>query len=160
LAQILGANSNSRLYRHLVVEKRVATNAGAAYRGPAVDNTRLTLYANPAPNESLPAVEKEIDAVIAGIAESGVTADELERAKTRMIADAIYAQDSQLSMARWFGTALTTGSTVQDLLTWPDRVKKVTAADVQAAAKTWLDRRHSVTGYLVKSLSSAKEKRS
>ena len=81
-------------------------------------------------------------------------------AKTRMIADAVYAQDSQASMARWFGTALSTGSTVQDVLTWPDRIKKVTAADVQAAAKTWLDKRRSVTGYLVKSPPGPEEKRS
>lgn len=159
LAQILGVGSNSRLYRRLVVEKRIATNAGAAYSGSAVDATRLTIYANPQPKESLPDLEKEIDATIAEVAQSGVTADELERAKTRMIADAIYAQDSQLSMARWFGTALTTGSTVHDLLTWPDRVKKVTAAEVQTAAKTWLDQRRSVTGYLVKT-PSHEEKRS
>jgi zinc protease len=77
-----------------------------------------------------------------------------------MIADAVYAQDSQASMARWFGTALSTGSNVQDVLTWPDRIKKVTAAEVQAAAKTWLDKRRSVTGYLVKSLPGPEEKRS
>jgi zinc protease len=160
LAQILGVGSTSRLYRRLVVDKRIATNAGAVYTGSAVDATRLTLYANPQPNVSLPDLEKEIDAVIAEIVQSGVAADELERAKTRMIADAIYAQDNQLSMARWFGTALTTGSTVRDILTWPDRVKKVTAADVQAAAKTWLDLRRSVTGYLVKTPPTREEKHS
>ena len=36
--------------------------------------------------------------------------------------------------------------------TWPDRIRAVTADAVQQAARTWLDRRHSVTGYLVKSL--------
>ncbi len=46
-----------------------------------------------------------IDDVVA----KGVTADEVERAKNRLIADAIYAQDSQATMARWYGAALTTG---------------------------------------------------
>lgn len=160
LAQILGAGSNSRMYRRLVVEKRIATTAGAAYHGSAVDDSRLTLYANPQPNATLPELEAEIDAVIAEIMRSGVAAEELERAKTRMIADAIYAQDNQLSMARWYGTALTTGSTVHDILTWPDRIRRVTASDVQAAAKTWLDQQRSVTGYLVKSLPAPEEKRS
>jgi zinc protease len=35
---------------------------------------------------------------------------------------------------------------------WPDHVRAVTADAVQQAARQWLDRRHSVTGYLVKSL--------
>ena len=50
-----------------------------------------------------------IDDVVA----KGVTADEVERAKNRLIADAVYAQDSQATMARWYGAALTTGSTVE-----------------------------------------------
>jgi zinc protease len=37
---------------------------------------------------------------------------------------------------------------------WPDQIRAVTADAVQAAARQWLDRRHSVTGYLVKSLQS------
>ena len=38
-------------------------------------------------------------------------------------------------MARWYGGALTTGLTVDSLKTWPDRVEKVSADDVQDAAK-------------------------
>jgi len=160
LAQILGGGSNSRLYRHLVVDKRLATNAGAFYQGSSVDPTRLAVYATPQPDTALPDLENEIDVVIAEIAADGVTADELERAKTRMIADATYAQDNQSSMARWFGVALSTGSTVQDVLTWPERIEAVTAHQVQSAAKTWLDKRRSATGYLVKSLPKPEEKRS
>jgi zinc protease len=63
-------------------------------------------------------------------------------------------------MARWFGVALSTGSTVQDVLNWPDRIKAISAAQVQNAAKTWLDKRRSATGYLVKSLPAPEEKRS
>ena len=150
LAQVLGGGSNSRLYRRLVVDKRLATNAGAAYQGSAVDPTRLSVYATPQPGVALPDIENEIDAVIAEVIADGVAAEELERAKTRLIADATYAQDNQSSMARWFGVALSTGSTVQDVLTWPDRIRAVSAAQVQSAAKTWLDKRRSATGYLVK----------
>jgi zinc protease len=160
LAQVLGGGSNSRLYRRLVVDKRLATNAGASYQGSALDSTRLGVYAMPQPGVDLPDLENEIDAVIAEIVVDGVASEELERAKTRMIADAIYAQDNQSSMARWFGVALSTGSTVQDVLNWPDRIKAISAAQVQNAAKTWLDKRRSATGYLVKSLPAPEEKRS
>jgi zinc protease len=90
----------------------------------------------------------------------GVTAEELERAKFRMIADAVYAQDNQVSMARWYGAALMTGATVNDVRGWPDRIRAVTAEEVQDAARTWLDKRRSVTGYLVKDTSPQVEKKS
>ncbi|RAI39665.1 M16 family metallopeptidase [Rhodoplanes roseus] len=160
LSQILGSGPNSRLYQRLVAEKRIATSAGAWYQGSAVDATRLGVFGRPTPETSLPDLEKAIDAVIAETIHDGVTADELERAKTRMIADAVYAQDNQSSMARWYGTALSTGSTVQDVLSWPDRIRAVTAEQVRDAAKTWLDKRRSATGYLIKSLPASEEKRS
>ena len=78
------------------------------------------------------------------------------------MAEAIYAQDSQASLARWYGAALTTGLGVEDIRGWPDRIKAVTAEQVRAAAQTWLDRKRSVTGYLIKDTSAPKreEKRS
>ena len=51
-------------------------------------------------------VEDGIDAVLADVIEHGVTADELDRAKNRLIADAVYAQDNQATLARWYGAAL------------------------------------------------------
>jgi zinc protease len=53
-------------------------------------------------------------------------------------------------MARWYGAALTTGSSVEAVLSWPDRIRAVSADAVNAAAKAWLDKRRSVTGYLIK----------
>jgi zinc protease len=63
-------------------------------------------------------------------------------------------------MARWYGSALMTGATVADVESWPDRIKAVTAQQVQDAARHWLDKRRSVTGYLVKQKTSHVEKRS
>ena len=37
-------------------------------------------------------------------------------------------------------------------LSWPDRVRAVTTEQVRAAAQKWLDKKRSVTGYLVKDL--------
>jgi zinc protease len=160
LAHILGNGSNSRLYQALVVTKKIASNAGGWYQGSALDLTRLGVYATPQPGVSLAELETALDGVIAEVIASGVTAAELDRAKTRMIADAVYAQDNQSSLARWYGVALTTGSTVEDVLSWPQRVKTVTAEGVREAARAWLDKRRSVTGYLVKTVPAPEEKRS
>jgi zinc protease len=160
LAHILGGGSNSRLYRTLVVDKGVAVMAGTGYDSSTLDMSKFGVFGAPRPGVTLPQVESEIDAVIADVIAHGVTAEELERAKSKMIADAVYAQDNQVSMARWYGSALMTGATVDDVRKWPERIRAISAAQVQDAARTWLDKRHSVTGYLIKGVSLRAEKKS
>jgi zinc protease len=160
LARVLGHGSTGRLYRELVVDKKLASNAGAYYQGSSLDPTRFGVFATPQPGVAFADLEAALDRVIADLAKDGITSDELERAKTRLIADAVYAQDNQSTLARWYGAALTTGSTVADVLAWPDRIRAVKAEDVRAAARAYLDRQRSVTGYLVKELPKPEEKRS
>jgi len=150
LAHILGRGSNGRLYNSLVLDKGIAVNASAGYQGSALDYSRLNVSGSPKPGTTLAQIEEAIDAVIAEISDKGVTGDELDRSKNRLISDAVYAQDSQSTLARWYGTALTTGGTVEQVQSWSDRIRAVDAATVQAAAKHWLDKRRSVTGYLIK----------
>jgi zinc protease len=159
LSQILGGGNNSRLYRKLVVESPVAVSVGAWYQGMALDDTRFGVYGTPQQNVTLQQFDAAIDQVIADIAANGVTADELDTARTKLIADVVYAQDSQATLARWYGSALTSGATVDEVRTWPDRIAKVTADDVRNAARTWLDKKRSVTGYLIKD-PAPQEKRS
>jgi len=160
LAHILGSGANSRLYRALVVDKGAAVSAGAWYQSSALDESKFGVYGAPRDGVTLPQLESEIDTVIAQLADKGIEPDELERSKSRLIAEAVFAQDNQASMARWYGAALTTGATVEDVQRWPERIRAVTAAQVQAAAREWLDKRRSVTGYLIKDVSVPPEKRS
>ena len=134
--------------------------AGAGYDSSALDMSKFGVYGAPRQGITLPQLEAEADAVIAQVIDKGVSAEELERTKFRMIADAIFAQDNQASMARWYGAALMTGATVDDVRRWPDRIRAVTASQVQDAARQWLDKRRSVTGHLIKDVSPAAEKRS
>jgi zinc protease len=152
LAHVLGSGANSRLYRTLVVDKAIALNAGAYYTGTALDYGKFAVFGSPKPGTTLHEVEDAIDGVLANVVDHGITADELDTAKNGLIADAVYAQDNQATLARWYGAALATGQTVDMVRAWPDNIHAVTADAVQAAARQWLDRRRSVTGYLVKSL--------
>ncbi|KAA0075258.1 pitrilysin family protein [Tardiphaga sp. P9-11] len=162
LGQLIGGGANSYLYRALVVDKQLAINAGASYQGTALDSAQFMISASPRPGVDFAEIEKTMDAVIADLATSPVPAADLERVKTQLVAEAIYAQDNQASLARWYGAALTTGLSVEDIRSWPDRIKAVTAEQVRAAAQAWLEKKRSVTGYLVKDTSAPKreEKRS
>ncbi len=152
LAHVLGSGEDCRLYRTLVVDKGIALDAGAYYSGTALDYAEFDVYGSPKPGISLHDVEAGIDGVLDDVIDHGISADELDRAKTRLIADAVYAQDNQVTLARLYGSALATGQTVDMVRAWPDGIRAVTSDQVQQAARTWLDRRRSVTGYLVQSL--------
>lgn len=149
LADILGSGTTSRLYRQLVVEKGVATVAGAYYRSSPLGDTQFLLYGMPRGDISLDDLMAEIDAVLGEIVANGVTEAELDRAKNRVIAGAIYAQDSHASLARVFGTALATGKTVEDVQNWPAEIQAVTGDQIVDVARKYLQLRRSVTGYLV-----------
>jgi zinc protease len=161
LAQLMGGGSNSYLYRALVIDRPLAVSASAGYQGTSLDPTQFTISASPKPGVEFAQVEQAIDQVIADIAENPVHAEDLERVKTQLIAGAIYAQDNQAVLARWYGGALTTGLSIEDIRNWPDRIRAVTAEQVRAAAQKWLDKKRSVTGYLIKdSAPKREEKRS
>jgi zinc protease len=160
LAHVLGNGETCRLYRALVVEQRIASSASGWYQGTALDDTRFGVSASPLPGIAFATVEAAIDAVIADIADHGVTAAEFERAKTRLIADTVYAEDNQATMARWYGSVLASGGSIERVASWTARLRAVTREEVQHAARTWLDKRRSVTGYLVKELPGNQEKRS
>lgn len=149
LADILGSGSASRLYRELVAEKGVATSAGAYYRSNVLGDTQFALFGVPRGDVSLDALMVDIEAVVDDLIVNGVTEEELDRAKRRVRAAAVYAQDSHASLARVFGTALVTGQSVEDVQTWPAEVEAVTADQIVDAARKVLDVRRSVTGYLV-----------
>ncbi len=139
LAYILGEGPSSRLHKSLVLDKKAAISAGAYYQGRALDDGRFGLYAAPRPGHTLEEMEQLIAAELQELLTTGVSDKEVERAKNSMIASAIYAQDSQSQLARLFGSALTTGQSLNDVQTWPAQVRAVTKEDVLEAAQTYLN---------------------
>jgi zinc protease len=148
LAHYLGGGQASLLFKALVVDEKIAVSAGAYYAGTALDDTRFYAYAMPAPDVALETLDAEIERIIAEVAAHGVNEADLARAKTRLVADAVYAQDSQVALAQWYGASLATGLGLADIASWPERIEAVSAADVVKAARL-LDRRRSVAGFLL-----------
>jgi zinc protease len=161
LAQLMGGGSNSYLYRSLVVDRPLAVTASASYQGTSLDATQFAISVSPRSGVEFAQIEQVIDKVISDIGQNPVRAEDLERVKTQLIAEAIYAQDNQATLARWYGGALTTGLSIEDIRSWPDRIRAVTAEQVREAAQKWLEKKRSVTGYLIKdSTPKHEEKRS
>ncbi len=148
LSEIIGGGATGRLYRELTIEEGIATSVGGWYQGTSLDDTRFMVSATPQSDVSLEELAEGFDRVIADIAAEGPTEDELERARNSLIASTVYSQDSQTTLARIYGAALTTGSTVADVNAWQDRIRGVTADDVAAVAERYLVPERSVTGFL------------
>jgi len=159
LAQLMGNGSNSYLYRALVVDRPLAVAASTSYMGTSLDPTQFSISVSPRPGVEFATVEQIVDSVIADVAQNPVRAEDLERVKTQLIAEAVYAQDNQATMARWYGGGLTSGLSVEDIRSWPDRIRAVTADQVRAAAQKWLDKKRSVTGYLIKDTAPKREEK-
>lgn len=149
LTDILGGGLSSRLSKTLVIDERIAQEAGAFYSGDEMDYGKLVVYAAASPGSDMAHIEAAIDRVIAEIAAKGVTADELDLAKKRLRAEIVYAADSQSRLAKLFGTALATGSSIRDVLGYSDQLTAVTADEVKSVAQKYLRLERSVTGIML-----------
>lgn len=148
LGEILNAPTG-RLHRALVQGEGPAASAGAWYSSLSLDQGTFGFSASPKNGRKLEDVETALDSVIAAVLADGVTAEEMQLAKTGMLAETVYARDSLSNAARVFGVSLTTGLTVEDVEAWPRLVGAVTAEQVLAAARHIFDLRRSVTGHLL-----------
>lgn len=150
LAELLGGSgTTSLLARKLQFEDPKAVHAYAYYSGDALDSGVFGLGLMPLPGVSPDAAEAAMDAAIADFLATGPDERAFDRIKTQLRASEVYALDNAEGLARRYGAALTTGLTVQDVQDWPQVLQQVTPDDVMAAARKVLDRRQSVTGWLL-----------
>ncbi|MDR1829080.1 MAG: insulinase family protein [Methylobacteriaceae bacterium] len=150
LSETLGGGLTSYLYRRLVVDKKVAVATGAWQMSEGMEDGNFALYASPVPEVSLEELEKELDAALKEAPDLAFNAAALERARTRLIAQMLYARDSQQSMANNYGRTLAVDLPLETVNLWPVQIEAVTAAEVSAALARWLTPERSVTGYLLK----------
>jgi zinc protease len=150
LSEILGGGPTSRLYRHLVVEQSLAVAVQAGDSSEAIDYGQFIIAAAPPAGVDTVKLEAGIDAEIALLLDKGIDPGELAAAKNRIAADAIKARDSLRGPAQVVGTALITGTTLEQVEAWPERIASVSAAEVLQAAKDVLQHKeNSVTGALL-----------
>jgi zinc protease len=149
LADILGGGNQSRLYQKLTVDRKIAAYAGASFNGDMLDYGTFDIYAAPNADVTVEEVEKGVDEILADVLARGVTQEELDRSRNSIIASATYLLDSQETLARLFGVALTTGQSIDDVMNWEKDIAQVTVEDVNNAARNVLEPKASVTGLLL-----------
>lgn len=147
--EVLGGSQTSRLFRVLVEERKLAVSASAGADTGGLAGGVASVGASPAPGVSLETLEAAMDEVIARFLAEGPTAEETQRAQRQLAAAAIYARDSQEQLANIFGASLLQGETIEDVVTWADRIAAVTPQAARDAARQVLRIDQSVTGWLL-----------
>src|SRR5258707_11070583 len=115
LAHLLGGGETSRLWRTLVVDRKLGLSAWASYSPTSLGITSFDLGVHPASTSPLAEVESAVGGQLGKLIDEGVTAEEVERAQNQLLAAAIYAQDSLASGPRTYGATLDIGGKLAGL---------------------------------------------
>jgi len=140
VSDVLGAGKTSRLYKRLVYDDQIATNA-AAYVNPREIGGQFIISAMVRPGVDLARVETAIDEELAKFLKDGPTQEEVERVRTQYMANFLRGVDR----IGGFGGKSDVLAQSQVYLGDPAgykvkiaRVRELTAAKLQNAAKRWL----------------------
>ncbi len=146
LASVLTDGKSSRLYKRLVYQLQIATQVRSFQDAGRIDG-KLEIIATARPGHDLTELQRVIDEEVRTIAESGATAREVERVQNGIEASFLDRMErvggfggkaNQLNMYAYF--AGTPDYLQQDI----DRYRRVTPADVQRVARTYLLQAHRV----------------
>ncbi|NBO00525.1 MAG: insulinase family protein, partial [Betaproteobacteria bacterium] len=138
LSAVLDGYGGARLDRHLTQgADRLADGAGAYHdfsgRGPSV----FVLDGVPAAGKTPQALEAALRAQVDRIAREGVSEDELRRVKAQWVAQAVYKRDSLFNQAREIGTYWIEGLPLDTSDRLIERLRAVTADQVQSVAQRY-----------------------
>ncbi len=139
LQGVLDGNGAARLNKTLVREQQVASSVGAEYdstgRGPAL----FMIEGTPSAGKTVADVEAALRAQIAQLVKDGVSAEELERVKAQVTANEVYKLDSVFYQAMQIGELESIGLSYKDIPLMLQKLRAVTAQQVQEVARTFLN---------------------
>jgi zinc protease len=137
LATVLDGHDASRFARNLVRGSRVAQSAGAGYDSTLRGEADFVLDGQPAAGKTIAELEAALRGEIKRIQDEGVSAEELTRVKTQSIAAQIYKRDSLMAQAMEIGGIEAAGQSWRDIDALLEKIKSVTAEEVQAVARKY-----------------------
>ena len=133
---ILTEGRNSRLYQALI-ESGLASDAGGGTAN-LIAGGWYNLSATAAPGQELTKIDQVLQQMIADLRTKGVTEEELNRAKAQLRAGIILNSRDITSQAMQLGYNQTTAGDYRYTDRYLAAIEKVSTADVQRMAKTYL----------------------
>jgi zinc protease len=149
LESILSRGKSSRLYQSLVYDQKSALAVGAEYSLMQSDPGLFYFYALVRPGLKVEAVEEALNKEIKRLQAEPPTDLELQRAKNQVEAARIFEQDSNFRHAMLLGQAETVGAGWRKVDQFLERIRSVTAKDVQRVARQYLIDDNRTVGSLI-----------
>lgn len=137
LASLLDGHEAARLAKSLVRGAKVAVAAGAGYDAAVRGEALFVVSGTPAAGRSVAELEAALRGEIERVASGGIEPEELERVRMQLIAAQVYKRDSMMAQAMEIGRMEAAGVHWRDLDALLERIRGVTAAEVQAVAKKY-----------------------
>ncbi len=135
LADLLSDGRTSRLYRALVRDQKIASDAEGGTGFPGVKYpTIFYFFATPMPGHTTKEVSDAIHAEVERLKKEDITDEELKMVKTRAKANLIRALDSNDGLAQDLAIYQTLYGDWRELFRTVDRIDAVTKADIRRVA--------------------------
>lgn len=142
LSGILSGGSSARLASRLVRGSQVATSASAGYDMNARLPTLFLFDAVPVKGTTVKSLENALLEQLKLLKEHPVEKKELDRIKAQVIASSVYEKDSNFYQAMQLGMLDTVGVGWQKGEAYVEKVKAITAEQIQAVASRYLIEDH------------------
>ena len=136
MANLLGGGQSSRLWKKLKDELGLAYSVQSPFYTSKYEGMMFT-FATVDP-ENIPAVEKAANEVLEDVKKNGFTEQELRKAKNSIKTSFLLATEEGLDMANQM-VQYNSFIGYQFVLDYPDNIEKVTLAELNAAARKYLD---------------------
>ena len=149
LESILSHGKSSRLYQSLVYDQKLSLAVGAEYGLMQADPGLFYFYALVSPGQKVEQVEEALHKEIRRLQNEPPTEQELQRAKNQVEAARVFEQDSNFRHAMLLGQAESIGAGWRKVDQFLDRIRSVTAKDVQRVAKHYLIEDTRTVGTLI-----------
>src|SRR5688500_1227110 len=149
LESILSHGKSSRLYQSLVYDQKLSLAVGAEYGLMQTDPGLFYFYALVSPGQKVEVVEEALHKEIKRLQSEAPTEQELQRAKNQVEAARIFEQDSNFRHAMLLGQAESVGAGWRKVDQFLERIRAVTAKDVQRVAGQYLLEDSRTVGSLI-----------
>lgn len=149
IAGILDAGDSARFAKELVRGKQVASAVDTYYNLYSRYQTQFVIYGMPSQGNEIEALKKSLLDEIEKLKTQAVDNKELQRIKNQIIAQKTYEKDSIFGQAMELGLLETVGIGWKESYQYTDKIKQVTAKQIQEAAQRYFNEQSMTEAELI-----------
>jgi zinc protease len=146
---VLDGGDSSRFARELIRGQQIAVSATTYYDLFKKYDTQFVIAAIPTPGHTIVDLEAKIMEQINKLVNEPIPEEELRKVKTQLLAQEVFEKDSMSDQATMLGVLESVGLSWQVADDFPEKIKAVTAKDIQDVAKKYFNSKRLTVAELI-----------